>query len=136
MSFLDHFKSQARLLYEAGAIDRIDYIIMRSDGRFSKAIVTSAVIAITLYTAVICQFAFLNIQNHTSVFPPIEFTSGYFAFWTVEIVMLASIKKHNIKNKHEKEDPSNNIIDKVQSRFSPGGSEGGEPDGEIQGDVR
>ena len=124
----DFLKSQARLLYEAGAIDRIDYIIMRSDGRFSKAIVVSAVIAITLYAAVMCQFAYLDIQNHANVFPPMEFTTGYFAFWTVEIVMLASIKKHNIKNKHEKEDASGDIIAKIQSRFSPGGTKTDGPD--------
>ena len=123
----DFFKSQARLLYEAGAIDRVDYIIMRDDSRFSKMIVVSAVLMITIYAAVMCQFCYLNIQNHTGVFPPVEFTTGYFAFWTVEIVMLASIKKHNIKNKHEREDLSGDIIARVQSRFSPGGMEKAEP---------
>lgn len=122
MGIFDHFKSEARLLYEAGAIDRIDYIIMRSDGRFSRAVVVSAVLMVTIYAAIVCQFAYLNIQNHTNVFPPVEFTTGYFAFWTVEIVMLASIKKHNIKNKHEKEDAQGDIYAKIQSRFSPGGS--------------
>lgn len=115
------FKSEARLLYEAGAIDYIDYVILRSDGRFSKIIVMSAVIMITVYAAIMAQFTFLNIQNHTNVFPPVEFTTGYFAFWTVEIVMLASIKKHNIKNKHEREDASGDIITKLQTRFSPEG---------------
>ena len=115
-------------MYEAGAIDRIDYIIMRSDGRFSKAIVVSAVVMITIYAAIICQFAYLNIQNHTSVFPPVEFTTGYFTFWTVEIVMLATIKKHNVKNKHEKEDAQGDIYAKIQSRFSPGGLEKAEPE--------
>lgn len=132
----DFLKSQARLLYEAGAIDRIDYIIMRSDGRFSRVIVMSAVLMITLYAAVMCQFAYLDIQNHANVFPPVEFTTGYFAFWTVEIVMLASIKKHNIKNKHEKEDASGDIIAKIQSRFSPGGSEKAEPEGASHVDVQ
>ena len=133
MGLPDIFKSQARLLYEAGAIDRIDYIIMRSDGRFSKAIVTSAVVAVMLYAAVMFQFAYLDIQNHVNVFPPVEFTTGYFAFWTVEIVMLASIKKHNIKNKHEKEDASGDIIAKIQNRFSPGGSEKVQPDIQEEG---
>lgn len=122
------FKSEAKLLYEAGAIDYIDYVIMRSDGRFSKMIVVSAVLMITVYAAIICFLALLNIQEHTSVFPPAEFTAGYFAFWTVEIVMLASIKKHNIKNKHEKEDASGDIISKLQGRFSPGGSGKEEPE--------
>lgn len=142
VKFTDHFKSQARLLYEAGVIDQIDYIVMRSDGRFSKAVVTSAVIAVTFYALVIFQFAYLNIQNHTSVFPPLEFTTGYFAFWTVEIVMLASIKKHNIKNKHERDDPTGDIIYKIQSRFSPGGLKTAEPEvmegfeDEIQSDAQ
>ena len=100
---LDILKSRDRLLYEKGYIDEQEYLTRRSDGRFSKMLVTSAVIAVSLYVVVVFQFAFLNIQAHTSVFPPVEVSTGYFAFWTVEIIMLATIKKSKVKNKHEKE---------------------------------
>ena len=116
----DILKSRARLLYELGVIDRIDFVIMRSDGRFSKIIVISAVVMITLYALVMCLFTVLNIQNHTNVFPPQEFTLGYFAFWTVEVVMLATLRKSKIKNKHEKEE---NI-----DRIFPGGLKKAESD--------
>ena len=122
------FKSEARLLYEAGFLSYTEYVILRSEGRFSKAIVMSAVVMVTLYAIVMCQFCYLNIQNHTNVFPPVEFTTGYFAFWTVEIVMLATIKKHNIKNKHEREGASGDIIANALSRISPGEKEKAEPE--------
>ncbi len=125
---LNPFKSQARLLYEAGFLSYTEYVILRSDGRFSRIIVTSAVLMITLYALVMCQFCFLNIQAHTSVFPPVEFTTGYFAFWTVEVVMLATIKKHKVKNKHETETPEGDIIMNALSRISPGGSKKAEPE--------
>lgn len=102
---MDIFKSKDRLLFEKGYISEEEYLVRRSDGRFSKAIVTSAVIAVSLYVMVLLQFVFLNIHNHTSVFPPVEVTTGYFAFWTVEVVMLASIRKSKIRNKHEKNEP-------------------------------
>lgn len=101
---LDILKSKDRLLFEKGYIDEQEYLTRRADGRFSKAIVTSAVIAVSIYVLIVLNFAYLNIQNHTSVFPPTDVTVGYFAFWTVEVVMLASIRKSKIKNKHEKED--------------------------------
>ena len=100
---LDILKSNNRLLFEKGYIDEKEYLTRRSDGRFSKAIVTSAVVAIMFYVVLVLQFAYLNIQAHTSVFPPVEVSTGYFAFWTVEIVVLATIKKSKVKNKHEKE---------------------------------
>lgn len=99
------FKSKDRLLFEKGYIDEEEYLTRRADGRFSKAIVTSAVIAVSVYVIVILQFTFLNIQSHASVFPPTDVTVGYFAFWTVEVMMLASIRKSKIKNKYEKDEP-------------------------------
>ena len=101
MSTFDIFKTKDRLLFEKGYITEDEYLTRRSDGRFSKMIVISSVVAITLYAAIVMQFCYLNIQNHTGVFPPVEFTTGYFAFWTVEIIMLATIKKSKVRNKHE-----------------------------------
>ena len=97
------FKSNDKLLFEKGYIDEKEYLTRRSDGRFSKAIVMSSVIAIIVYVCIVLQFVWLNINAHTSVFPPVEVSTGYFAFWTVEIVMLATLRKSKIKNKHEKE---------------------------------
>jgi len=111
---MDIFKTKDRLLFEKGYISEEEYLIRRSDGRFSKAIVTSAVVAIMFYVVLMLQFAYLNIQSHTSVFPPVEVSTGYFAFWTVEIVMLASIRKSKIRNKHEKDDKEVSVKDDVQ----------------------
>ena len=122
------FTSQAKSLYKLGAITEEEYVIMRSDGRFSKLIVISAVIMITFYSLIMWQFTYLNIINGTEVYPPVEFTTGYFAFWTVEIVMLATIKKHNIKNKHEREDATGDILARVICRISPGESGKDEPE--------
>lgn len=132
----DFFKSEYKILYERGAISYEEYIILRSDGRFSRAIVSSAIIAIMIYAFVMFQFTFLNIQNHTTVYPPVEFTTGYFAFWTVEIVMLASIKKHNIKNKHENESGSKDIVANILRRISPGGSEKVQSEAVMEDDGR
>ena len=121
MKFFDHFKSQARLLYENGSISYEEYVIMRSDSRFSRAIVVSAVIMITFYMVVMCQFTYLDIKSHASVFPPVEFTTGYFAFWTVEVVMLATLRRSKVKNKHEADDPKADIIRNVITRISSGG---------------
>lgn len=132
------FKSTERQLLELGAITPEEYVIMRSDGKFSKKIVIAAVIGISFYAIVMMQFAYLNIVNHTNVFPPVEFTTGYFAFWTVEIVMLSSIKRHRIKNKHEREDSSGDILARVLDRVSPAESAALEPikeeiDGNLDG---
>lgn len=120
-------RSKARKLYDAGIISYGEYLVYREDANFSKAIVVSSVLAIMFYAAVLLQFTYLNIQAHTSVYPPMEFTTGYFAFWTVEIVMLSSIKKHKINNKHESEDDPLDLASKLQGRISPGGSEKGGP---------
>ena len=124
---INPFKTEASLLLERGLITEAEYIVMRSDGRFSRAIVVSAVLMISLYALVMMQFTYLNIQNHTNVFPPVEFTTGYFAFWTVEIIMLSSIKKHKIKNKHEDDSP--NIIEGVLERIYHKDNETGKDEG-------
>ena len=103
---MDIFKSKDKLLFEKGYISEEEYLIRRSDGRFSKAV--------TIYVAVLLQLVFLNIDNHTSVFPPVEVTTGYFAFWTVEVVMLASIRKSKIRNKYEKDDKEVSVKDDIQ----------------------
>jgi len=72
--------------------------------QFSSKIVIASVTAVTLYTLALLFLVLVNIANHQNVWPPVELTGLWFAFWTVEIVMLASIKKSKIKNKYEKED--------------------------------
>lgn len=108
------FKSKDRLLFEKGYITEEEFLTRRSDGRFSKVIVMSAVVAVTLYVIILLQFAYLNIQSHTNVFPPVEVTTGYFAFWTVEIVMLATLRKSKIKNKHEKDEKEVSVNHDIQ----------------------
>lgn len=128
-------RRKARALLDAGLISYEEYLVLKEDARFSTAIVIAAVVMITLYAAVMCQFTYLNIVNHTGVYPPMEFTTGYFAFWTVEIVMLASMKKHNIRNKHERDetDPlASRIFSEIQGRISPGGTEKAEPGKETE----
>ena len=72
--------------------------------RFTTKIVVSAVLMTTLYTVACFFLAIYNIQNKTSVNLPAELTALYFAFWTVEIIMLATLDKAKIKNKYLKED--------------------------------
>lgn len=117
---LDFLKSKDRLLFEKGYITEEEYLTRRSDGRFSKAIVMSAVVAVTLYVIILLQFAYLNIQSHTNVFPPVEVTTGYFAFWTVEIVMLATLRRSKIKNKHEKDEKEVSVKDDIQRNETKG----------------
>jgi hypothetical protein len=71
---------------------------------FASKIVAASVTATSIYTAVMLWLAVYNIDHATNTWPPIELTTLFFAFWTVEIVMLASIRKSKIKNKYEKED--------------------------------
>lgn len=73
---------------------------------FSSKIVIASVAAILSYTVVMVLLAVYNIQNKTNTWPPAELTALWFAFWTVELVNLTSIKKCKIKNKYEKEDDS------------------------------
>lgn len=62
----------------------------------STKFVVSAITAIVLYTAASFIALFITGQN---IDPAL--TGAYFAFWTVEIVSLASIK--NTKSKRKKE---------------------------------
>lgn len=62
----------------------------------STKFVISAITAIVLYTAASFIALFITGQN---IDPAL--TGAYFAFWTVEIVSLASIKKHKIKTKEK-----------------------------------
>ena len=119
-------KSKARKLYEAGLLSYPEYLVYREDANFSKGVVTASVLAVMVYAVVMMQFTYLNIVNHASVYPPLEFTTGYFTFWSVEIVMLTSIKKHKIQNKYEKQD-SEDVLSEISKRISPGESSKVEP---------
>lgn len=70
--------------------------------QFSSKIVIAAVLAVVIYTMVMVWLVLVNIANESDVWPPAELTALWFAFWTVELVMLASIKKDKIKNKFER----------------------------------
>ena len=75
--------------------------------RFTTKIVISAVFMTTLYTVACFGLAVYNIQNHTSVNVPGELTALFFAFWTVELVMLTTLDRTKIKNKYHKEEDEN-----------------------------
>lgn len=75
----------------------------KEDSHFSNKIVIASVCAIVLFTACIFFLELLNIVSMTNVQIPTELIVSWYAFWTVEIVMLASIKKSKIKNKYEQE---------------------------------
>lgn len=72
--------------------------------QFSSKIVVASVTAITAYTMVMVWLVLVNVANGSDIWPPPELTALWFAFWTVELVMLASIKKDKIKNKYERDD--------------------------------
>lgn len=72
--------------------------------RFSTKMVVASTTAVTAYTAAMVCLVLVNIANGSDVWPPPELTGLWFAFWTVEIVMLASIRKDKIKNKYERDD--------------------------------
>ena len=76
--------------------------------RFSSKLVIASVTAIISYTAVMFWLAFTNIQNGMDVWPPVELTISWYAFWTVELVSLATIKVTKVRNKYESEDLSEN----------------------------
>lgn len=69
--------------------------------RFSTKMVVASTTAVTAYTAVMVWLVLVNVANGSDVWPPAELTGLWFAFWTVELVMLASIKKDKIRNKYE-----------------------------------
>lgn len=68
-----------------------------TDGRFSKALVISCVIAVTGYLALYSVFKFNNPLGTWDT----AITAGWFAFWGGELVALASIRKTKIRNKYE-----------------------------------
>lgn len=72
--------------------------------QFSSKIVIAAVTAVVTYTTLMVWLALVNIANESDIWPPAELTALWFAFWTIELVMLASIKKDKIKNKYERDD--------------------------------
>lgn len=69
----------------------------KQDGKFSKAIVISAVIAVTVY--VVAVF-YLEWHNANASIPD-ALTAAWFGFWTVELVSLASIRKTKVKASSE-----------------------------------
>ena len=72
--------------------------------RFTTKIVVSAVVATSLFTVGCFWLAIYNIDHLSNVSLPAELTALFFAFWTVEIVMLATLDKTKIKNKYHKEE--------------------------------
>ena len=72
--------------------------------RFTTKIVVSAVVATTAFTIGCFWLAVYNIDHMADVSLPPELTALFFAFWTVEIVMLTTLDKTKIKNKYHRED--------------------------------
>lgn len=72
--------------------------------RFTTKIVVSAVVATTLFTMGCFWLAVYNIDHMSNVNLPTELTALFFAFWTVEIVMLATLDRTKIKNKYHREE--------------------------------
>lgn len=68
--------------------------------RFSSKVVIASVVAVVLYTLGIFLLEWANIRHLTNVQVPNELTISWYAFWTVELVSLASIEKSKIKNKY------------------------------------
>ena len=71
---------------------------------FSSKLVAASVTAIVVYTAIMIWLTLINIANGTNIWPPTELTALWYAFWTVEIVSLATIKVSKVRNKYEKEE--------------------------------
>lgn len=78
--------------------------------RFTTKIVVSAVIMTTIYTGACFWLALYNIDHMTNVQIPPELTALYFAFWTVELIMLTTLDKTKIKNKYHREDDTDEQI--------------------------
>lgn len=72
--------------------------------RFSSKIVVASVSAVLFYTCFIFFLELLNIKYGTNIQVPVDLTAAWYAFWTVELVCLASIRKTKIKNKYEYDD--------------------------------
>lgn len=77
--------------------------------RFSSKLVIASATAIIFYTMVMFLLAFTNIQNGMDVWPPVELTVSWYAFWTVELVSLTTIKVTKVKNKYESDESENPI---------------------------
>lgn len=77
--------------------------------RFSSKIVVASVCAIIGYTITMFALEWENIAHNTNVQMPTDFTVSWFAFWTVELVCLASIRRNKIKNKYEYDDPDRQL---------------------------
>lgn len=78
----------------------------RDKTRFTTKMVIASVSATTIFTIACFWLAVYNIDHLANVQIPAELTTLFFAFWTVEIVSLASLDKTKIKNKYEKDDDS------------------------------
>ena len=102
--------------------------------RFSSKIVVASVSAVLFYTCFIFFLELLNIKYGTNIQVPVDLTAAWYAFWTVELVCLASIRKTKIKNKYEYDDvdremSSIDLATKLQA-YREGklkGSEGSQP---------
>ena len=77
--------------------------------RFSSKIVVASVSAVLFYTIFIFFLELLNVKYGTNIQIPSELTAAWYAFWTVELVCLASIRKTKIKNKYEYDDPDRKL---------------------------
>lgn len=76
----------------------------RDKTRFTTKMVIASVSATTIFTIACFWLAVYNIDHLANVQIPTELTTLFFAFWTVEIVSLASLDKTKIKNKYENND--------------------------------
>lgn len=76
----------------------------RDKTRFTTKMVIASVSATTIFTIACFWLAVYNIDHLANVQIPAELTTLFFAFWTVEIVSLASLDKTKIKNKYENND--------------------------------
>lgn len=73
--------------------------------RFSSKIVIASVCAVVGYTVAMFMLEYENIAHGTNIQLPADMTVSWYAFWTVELVCLASIRKSKLKNKYEYDDP-------------------------------
>lgn len=102
--------------------------------RFSSKIVVASVSAVIFYTCFIFFLELLNVKYGTNIQVPVDLTAAWYAFWTVELVCLASIRKTKIRNKYEYDDvdrqmSSIDLANKLRTcrDGSSGGSGGSRP---------
>ena len=72
--------------------------------RFASKVVVASVTAVVLFTLGMFAIVIYNIDHMTNVQVPTELVVSWYAFWTVELVSLASIRKEKVKNKYEREE--------------------------------